>query len=103
MPSPSAIQEGFASLPFVITAGVLWADLATPLTPEEYRRVIGQQVLLHEPLRPEVRAYYLAKRRYSVPPQGGGQGALMLFSSYPRPLATRVPTCRPGGVPTERH
>jgi hypothetical protein len=50
-------------LPVVVCGGVLWADLATPLTPEEYRRVIGQQVLLHEPMQPEVRAYYLAKGR----------------------------------------
>ena len=50
-------------LPLVVTAGVLLADLARPVSPEEYRRVIGQQVLLHEPMRPEVRAYYLAKGR----------------------------------------
>ena len=43
--------------------GMLLADLARPASPEEYHRVIGQQVLRHEPLRPEVRAYYLAKGR----------------------------------------
>jgi hypothetical protein len=50
-------------LPLVLTAGVLWADLARPLTQEENGRVIELQVLLHEPLPPEVRAYYLAKGR----------------------------------------
>jgi hypothetical protein len=48
-------------LPLVVSAGVLLAGLASPLPLEEYRRVIGQQVLLHEPLSPGVRAYYLAK------------------------------------------
>jgi hypothetical protein len=50
-------------LPLVVSAAVLWADLARPVSSEEYRRVMGQQVLLHEPLSPEVRAYYLAKGR----------------------------------------
>ena len=50
-------------LPVVMCAGVLLADLARPVRPEEYRRVIGQQVLLHEPMPSEVRAYYLAKGR----------------------------------------
>jgi hypothetical protein len=63
MRPPAAGKEGFRMLPLVVTAGALWADLASPLTPEEYRQVIGQQVLLHEPLRPEVRAYYRAKGR----------------------------------------
>jgi hypothetical protein len=48
-------------LPLVVTAAALWADLARPVSPEEHRRVIGQQALLHEPLSLEVRAYYLAK------------------------------------------
>jgi hypothetical protein len=52
-----ARKEGFRMLPLVVSAGVLLADLARPVTPEEYRRVIGQQVLRHEPLRPEVRAW----------------------------------------------
>ena len=39
-------------VPVVVTAGVLLADLARPVSPEEYRRVIGRQALLHEPLSP---------------------------------------------------
>jgi hypothetical protein len=56
-------KEGYRLLPVVICAGVLLADLARPVSLEEYRRAIGQQVLLHEPLRPEIRASYLAKGR----------------------------------------
>jgi hypothetical protein len=47
----------------VVSAAALWADLARSVSPEEYPRVIGQQVLTHQPLSPEVRAYYLAKGR----------------------------------------
>src|SRR5262245_50177045 len=58
MRAPTAIKEGFRKLPPVVTAGVLLADLARPVSPEEYRRIIGQQVVLHEPLSAETRAYY---------------------------------------------
>jgi hypothetical protein len=50
-------------LPLVASAGVLLADLARPVSREEYAQVMLQQVLLREPLSPEVRAYYLAKGR----------------------------------------
>jgi hypothetical protein len=56
-------MEGYRMLPLIVCAGVLWADLARPFSPEEYRRVIGQQVLRHEPLPAAIRAYYRAKRR----------------------------------------
>jgi hypothetical protein len=49
-------------LPLVV-AGVLWADLAMPLTQAEYAQVMVQQVVWHEPLSEEARAYYLAKGR----------------------------------------
>jgi hypothetical protein len=47
----------------VAIAGMFFADLTRPLTPEEYAQVITHEVLLHEPLSPEVRSYYLAKGR----------------------------------------
>jgi hypothetical protein len=56
-------MEGFPMLLLVVSAGVLLADLARPVSPEEYHRVVGQQVLSHAPLPPSTRAYYLAKGR----------------------------------------
>jgi hypothetical protein len=46
---------------FVVSVGALLAGLARPVTPEEYRQVIGRQVLRHESMSKEVRDYYLAK------------------------------------------
>jgi hypothetical protein len=37
-------------LPLVVCAGVLMADLARPVSPQKYRRAIGHQILLQEPL-----------------------------------------------------
>jgi hypothetical protein len=49
-------------LPVVVCTGMILADLARPVTPEEYAQIL-QQRLRHEPLGPGVRAYYLAKGR----------------------------------------
>jgi hypothetical protein len=43
-------------LPLVVTAGVLWADLASPLTQAESAQVMLQQVAWHEPLSDEARS-----------------------------------------------
>jgi hypothetical protein len=48
-------------LPLVACAGVLWADLASPLTQAEYAQVMVQQAIWHEPLSEDARDYYLAK------------------------------------------
>jgi hypothetical protein len=50
-------------LPLVVSAGVLLADLARPLTQAEYTQVMVQQVAWHEPLSDEARAYYLLRGR----------------------------------------
>jgi hypothetical protein len=43
--------------------GMFFADLTRPVTPEEYAQVMAHEVLLHEPLPPQVRAHYFAKGR----------------------------------------
>jgi hypothetical protein len=75
-------------LALVVSAGVLWADLARPVSPEEYRRVLGHQILRHEPIRPEVRAYYLAK---------GGILAGFLHKGMSAEEVRRVLGIRPNG------
>jgi hypothetical protein len=59
-------------LPLVVTAGVLLADLASPVTPEEYAHIMLQQVARHEPLSEEGRAYYLAIRARPRQPVAAG-------------------------------
>ena len=62
MRPPVARKEGYRILPLVV-AVVLLAGLARPARPEEYHRIMAQQVLLHEPLSAEVPPCYLAKGR----------------------------------------
>jgi hypothetical protein len=56
-----ASKEGLGMLPAVVVAGMFFADLARPVTPEEYAQVMAHEVLLHEPLSDEALAYYRAK------------------------------------------
>jgi hypothetical protein len=50
-------------LPLVVSAGVLLADLARPVSPAEYAQVLVQGAVWHEPPGEEARASYLAKGR----------------------------------------
>ncbi len=50
-------------LPVVVTAGVLGADVVTPVSPAEYTQVMLLEAVWHEPLSEELRDYYLAKGR----------------------------------------
>jgi hypothetical protein len=56
-------KEGFHILPLVACAGVLWADLASPLTQTEYAQVMVQQAVWHEPLSDQARDHNLAEDR----------------------------------------
>jgi hypothetical protein len=49
----------------VVSAAVFWANLATPVSEEEYAQVMLQRAVWHEPLSAEARDYYyLAKGRF---------------------------------------
>jgi hypothetical protein len=50
-------------LPVVVTTGLICADLARPVSQEEYARVMLQETVWHEPLGEEARDYYLARGR----------------------------------------
>jgi hypothetical protein len=51
-------------LPLVISAGWIFADLASPVTRAEYSQAVLQRFVSHKPLSPEVRHYYLTKGRF---------------------------------------
>ena len=76
-------------LPLVVCAGVLWADLARPLTQAEYTHVMVQQVVWHEPLSDEARVYYLARGRVLADFLHPEFKKFVLAYKVPAPAATR--------------